>query len=82
MTQLVARIDDQLATEVDALVSDGVVASRSEAVRMGLEVLVDRHRRERVGAAIADGYRRMPQTDDELAGLDEATRALIHEEPW
>jgi len=25
---------------------------------------------------------RTPQTADELAGLDEATRALVGEEPW
>jgi len=29
-----------------------------------------------------DAYRRLPQTDEELAGLDEATRALVNEEPW
>ena len=38
--------------------------------------------RQRVGAAIAEAYRRQPQTDDELAGLDEATRALVNEETW
>jgi hypothetical protein len=43
---------------------------------------VDQHRRQRVGASIVEGYRRRPQTDEELAGLDEATRALIDEEPW
>jgi Arc/MetJ-type ribon-helix-helix transcriptional regulator len=82
MAQLVARLDDRLMAEVDSLVADGVVGSRSEAVRLGLERLVDQHRRQRVGAAIVEAYRRRPQTDDELAGLDEATRALITEEPW
>lgn len=82
MAQLVARLDDRLMAEVDGLVADGVVGSRSDAVRRGLEHLVDRHRRERVGAAIVDAYRRQPQTDDELAGLDAATRALVDEEPW
>jgi hypothetical protein len=51
-------------------------------VRLGLERLVDEHQRRRVGAEIVAAYRRLPQTDDELAGLDEATRALIGEEPW
>ncbi len=82
MAQLVTRLDDTLMAEVDALVADGVVATRSEAVRVGLLQLVDRHRRRRVGAAIADAYRRLPQTEDELGGLDDATRALIAEEPW
>jgi len=82
MAQLVARLNDRLLAEVDALVADGVVASRSEAVRLALERLLDQHRRERIGAAIVDAYKREPQTDDELAGLDDATRALVKEEPW
>ena len=80
--QLVTRLDDRLLAEVDGLVADGVVTNRSEAVRLGLERLVDQHHRRKVGAEIVDAYRRRPQTDDELAGLDEATRALVNEEPW
>lgn len=82
MAQIVTRLDDRLAAEVDGLVAEGVVANRSEAVRLGLESLVDQHRRGRIGAQIAAAYRRQPQTDEELAGLDEVTRALIEEEPW
>ena len=82
MAQLVTRVDDRLLADVDALVSDGVAATRSDAVRLGLEALVERHRRVQVGQAIVDGYRRSPQRGDELTGLDEATRALIEEEPW
>lgn len=82
MAQVVARLDDRLMAEVDALVADGVVANRSAAVRLALERLVDAHRRRRVGAQIVAAYRRQPQTEDELAGLDEATRALVSQEPW
>lgn len=82
MAQVVARVDDALAAELDELVTNGVVRNRSEAVRLGLERLVDEHRRHRIGAEIVEAYRRMPQTEEELAGLDEATRALIAEEPW
>ena len=82
MAQVVARLDDRLMADVDALVADGVVSSRSEAVRLGLERLVDRHRRRAVGDQIAAAYLRVPQTADELAGLDQATRALVGEDPW
>jgi Arc/MetJ-type ribon-helix-helix transcriptional regulator len=82
MAQVVTRLDDRLMAEVDGLVAEGVVANRSEAVRLGLERLVDEHQRRRVGAEIVAAYRRQPQSDDELAGLDAATRALISEEPW
>jgi Arc/MetJ-type ribon-helix-helix transcriptional regulator len=80
--QLVTRLDDRIVAQVDALVAEGVVRSRSEAVRIALEKLLEEHRRERIGRQIVDAYRRQPQTADELAGLDEATRALITEEPW
>jgi Arc/MetJ-type ribon-helix-helix transcriptional regulator len=82
MAQLVTRIPDALAEDLDRLVAEGVVASRSEAVRLGLERLVDRERRRRIGQAIVDGYTRMPQTDDELLWTDEDTRKMIEEEPW
>jgi Arc/MetJ-type ribon-helix-helix transcriptional regulator len=82
MAQLVTRVDERLLAEVDQLVAEGVVASRSEAVRLGLERLIDQRRRRRVGAQIVEAYRRLPQTEDELAGLDDATLALVGEEPW
>ncbi|MGH9063660.1 MAG: ribbon-helix-helix domain-containing protein [Acidimicrobiales bacterium] len=82
MAQLVTRLDDRLLADVDALVNDGVATTRSDAVRLGLEALVDRHRRRQTGQAIVDAYRRHPQDAEELAGLDEATRALVEEEPW
>jgi Arc/MetJ-type ribon-helix-helix transcriptional regulator len=80
--QLVTRIDDRLATEIDALVADGTVASRSEAVRVSLEAWLDRVRRGRIGQAIVDGYRRVPQTPEELEWADAGASDMIAEEPW
>ncbi len=82
MAQLVTRIDDELAAELDALVSEGVVESRSDAVRRALRALVDRHRRRRIGEAIVEGYRKQPQTEEEIGWADEATVRMIAEEPW
>ena len=82
MSQLVTRIDDDLAREVDALVAEGVVASRSDAVRQALYALVDRHRRRRNADATIAAYLAQPQTEEELAGVDEAARRMIEEEPW
>ncbi len=82
MAQLVTRVGEDLVSEVDGLVAEGIVASRSEAVRHGLERLVDHHRRRRTGEAIAEAYRKQPQTSAELTGLEQATRALVGEEPW
>lgn len=82
MAQLVTRVDDRLLADVDALVGEGVAATRSDAVRLGLEALVEHHRRRRTGEQIAAAYRRRPQGPDEVAGLDEATRLLVEDEPW
>jgi Arc/MetJ-type ribon-helix-helix transcriptional regulator len=82
MAQLVARLDDKLLAAVDELVDIGVAGNRSEAMRMGLERLVEEHRRRRIGAEIVEGYTRHPETDEELAQAETATRALIEEEPW
>jgi Arc/MetJ-type ribon-helix-helix transcriptional regulator len=82
MAQVVTRLDDKLVADLDGLVADGLVASRSEAVRIGLKRLVEEHRRQQIGAEIVAAYTRQPQTDEELAGLERATRALVEEEPW
>ena len=80
--QLVTRIDEDLAAAVDELIDAGVVENRSQAVRLGLERLVDSHRRRDVGQRIVEGYRRVPQTDAEVGWADESTRRMIAEEPW
>ena len=82
MIQIAVRLDDELVAQVDDLVRSGVVTSRSHAVRDGLRALVERQRRRAVGAAIVEGYRRLPQTGDEVAWSDQATAAMIAEEPW
>jgi Arc/MetJ-type ribon-helix-helix transcriptional regulator len=82
VSQLVTRIDDDLARAVDALVAEGVVESRSDAVRQGLRALVDGHRRRRNAEADIAAYTAMPQGEEELWGVDEATRRMIEEEPW
>jgi Arc/MetJ-type ribon-helix-helix transcriptional regulator len=82
MTQLVARISDELAAEIDRLVAEGAVNSRSEAVRLGLKALVDAHDRAATGRRIVEGYERIPPDDDIDRWAEAAGRALIDAEPW
>lgn len=82
MAQFVTRVEDRLASEVDALIEAGVVASRSEAVRLGLQRLVDRSRREGIARKIVEGYTRQPQTENESGWSDRATIEMINDEPW
>ena len=82
MAQLVTRVTDDLVRQVDQLVEDGVVASRSDAVRRGLRALVDNERRRSVATAIVEGYRRQPQTGTEAGWSDDLARSMIAQEPW
>ena len=82
MAQLVTRVEDQLAAAVDELVDAGIVASRSEAVRLGLERFVDRCRRDAIGEEIVRGYRALPQDEAEVAWADESSVRMIAEESW
>jgi len=82
MAQLVTRVDDDLAAAVDELITAGLVASRSEAVRLGLERLIDRHRRDQVGARIIEGYRTQPQTEADVGWADRSSVQMIADEPW
>jgi hypothetical protein len=53
-----------------------------EAAPSGTEALLEKCHHQRIGTEIVDAYRRQPQTDEELAGLDLVTSNLIEEEPW
>lgn len=81
-SQLALRIPDELAKELDDLVSRGRFATRTEAVRSAIVGLVERERRAAVGEAIVSGYQRVPETDEELATAEQNLRRLVTEEPW
>jgi Arc/MetJ-type ribon-helix-helix transcriptional regulator len=75
-------MEDDLAAAVDELVAAGVATSRSDAVRLGLRQLVDRHRRGQIASSIVAGYQRLPQTDAQVGWADESTARMIADEPW
>jgi Arc/MetJ-type ribon-helix-helix transcriptional regulator len=82
MAQLVTRIDEGLADDIDRLIAEGVVESRSDAVRKGLHALIEQTRRRRTAEAIIAGYMDQPQTDDDVPWADRATVQMIADEPW
>lgn len=81
-TPVPTRFSDEELELIDELVAEGVGDSRSAVIRRAVAHLADAVRRARVGAAIADSYRRRPQTteDDETA-MGNAI-ALTEAEPW
>jgi Arc/MetJ-type ribon-helix-helix transcriptional regulator len=62
--QIAVRLPAPLLGEVDALVDTGRYETRAEAIRAGIEHLVEAERRRRIGDAIVDGYARRPQAED------------------
>ncbi len=82
MVQLVTKVDDATAKEIDRLIASGMYSSRSEVVRAGLVRIVDDANRSMTAASIIAGYQRTPETADELEQARRATIAMITEEPW
>lgn len=80
--QIAVRLPEELLAELDELVARGMFESRAAAVRAGIEAVTAAARRQAVDRAVADGYRRTPQTRaEELAALA-SLREAIAEEPW
>lgn len=82
MAQIITRVDEDLLAEVDRLVEEGAVESRSDAVRRALHDLIERRRRAAIGRAVVEGYERVPQQVADIGWSDEATARMIAEEPW
>lgn len=81
-TQVAVRLESVVLEQLDRLVADGVFASRADAVRHALDVLLDARRRAAVGAQIVEGYTRHPQTDADEATAEANLRGLLAEERW
>ena len=65
--QIAVRLPAPLLDEIDSLVDAGRFETRADAIRSGIELIVDAERRSRIGRAIVEGYERVPQAE----GLDE-----------
>lgn len=80
-TQVAVKLPDELLSRLDHLVSEGRFASRSEAVRDGINRIVRDAERERIDGAFAAGFARHPD-DDVLAEAERLATAAIADEPW
>lgn len=81
-TQIAVKLPDRLVDELDALVAHGAFASRSDAVRHGIEALVRADERRRIDLAYAEGFRRVPDRDDEMEDATRLAVESIRDEPW
>ncbi len=80
--QIAVKLPDEIVARIDELVERGVFASRSAVVRRGLEAVVAAETRRAIDAAFAEGFRRMPETDEELREATRLSIESIEEEPW
>jgi Arc/MetJ-type ribon-helix-helix transcriptional regulator len=80
--QIAIRLPTELARRLDELVATGRFGSKAEAVRSAIQAMIETERRREIGQRIAEGYRRFPQTDEEVASATEGALRSIHEEPW
>lgn len=80
--QIAVKLPDETLAAVDRLVEQGAYQSRSHAVRAGLESIVVAARAEQIDAAFRDGFRRTPDTDEEMAQVTRSAVDAVREEPW
>lgn len=81
-TQLAIRLPDELVVDLDWVVHRLKYHSRAEAMRDALVRLIDQERRRQIGEQIADGYRRMPQTEEEMADIPFQSWDLDDDDDW
>ena len=61
--QIPVRIPDEDADRLDAIVASGRFASRSDAIRRGLELILREERDREIAEAYRRGYSEHPQED-------------------
>jgi metal-responsive CopG/Arc/MetJ family transcriptional regulator len=81
-TQLAIRLPDDVLRDLDWIVLRLNYDSRTEAMRDALMKLIDQERRREIGEQIAEGYRRMPQTEDEMADIPFQSFDLDGDDDW
>jgi metal-responsive CopG/Arc/MetJ family transcriptional regulator len=81
-TQLAIRLPDDLLKDLDWVVIRLNYDSRTEAMRDALVRLIDQERRREIGEQIAEGYRRMPQTEEEMADIPFQSWDLDGDDDW
>ncbi len=80
--QLAVRVTGELLRRIDELIAQGRFPNRADLVRSAVAALVEVEQRRLTGEAIAEGYRRIPQSDEDVAAASVAAIRSIHEEPW
>lgn len=81
-TQIAVKLPDELVAQLDKLVTAGVYANRSQAVRFGLESVVAGHVRRELDRSYREAFGKLPETPEDLAAAERLAVESIHDEPW
>jgi metal-responsive CopG/Arc/MetJ family transcriptional regulator len=80
-TQTLVQLNEKLLQRLDERAArEG--RSRSALIRDAIEDYLHDEEEAEISRQIVEGYERMPQTEEELAGTDREAREMIREEPW
>lgn len=80
--QIAVRLPEELLSDLDALVANGVYESRAAAVRAGVEAITALEHRRQIDRAIVAGYRRLPPNAVEDDAAVASLRDAVTEESW
>lgn len=80
--QIAVKLPDELVGEIDRLVAGGAFASRSHAIRSGIEALVAARHRDEIDRRYRAAMARLPESDEELDAATRLAISSIAEEPW
>jgi len=81
-TQIAVKLPDELVGELDRLVEQGAFASRSQAIRAGLETMVTARRRAELERRYQEAIAQIPETKEEIAEATRLAVDAINDEPW
>lgn len=80
--QIAVKLPDELVSALDQLIEHGAFASRSHAVRSGLETMINARRREELDRRYRDAAAQLPETREEIADAARLAVEAINDEPW
>lgn len=79
-TQTLVQLSDELLRRLDERAArEG--RSRSALIRDAIEAYLHDEKEAEISRRIVEGYERIPQTEEELAGTEAQMREMIEEEP-
>lgn len=74
--QVLVQLDDELVERLDTL-AEQLDVSRSELIRRGASAFVAAAHEAELDRQHAEGYRRIPQTAEEMEWIEAATEAAL-----